>query len=91
MIDFLQASDSFMHPAYAAADTDPNSMSAAQSTFCGAICAREERADDEKSGGGGVGECVSVRGGWRREGGWGGSINCVSYFIERQWRTRCCV
>lgn len=20
-----------------------------------------------------------------------GSINCVSYFIERQWRTRCCV
>lgn len=98
MIDFLQASDSFMHPAYAAADTDPNSMSTAQSTFCGAICTREERADDEKSGGGGVGggEWVSVRG--EEEGcesgcggRGGGSINCVSYFIERQWRTRCCV
>lgn len=88
MIDFLQASDSFMHPAYAAADTDPNSMSTAQSTFCGAICTREERADDEKSGGGGVGggECESGCGGRG-----GGSINCVSYFIERQWRTRCCV
>lgn len=87
-----------MHPAYAAADTDPNSMSAAQSTFCGAISTREERADDEKSavggagGGGGGGGGVRVRVG-RRKGVSlvGGSINCVSYFIERQWRTRCCV
>lgn len=59
-----------MHPAYAAADTDPNSMSAAQSTFCGAICTREERADDEKSavggaGGGVVVVCVCAWGGER--------------------------